>query len=80
MEEGESRQSYYERWEANARRSYQALEPAEMEELLEHVRACDIPETVSAYEELGRAAGFEHVFPVARDEERLNRLIILGDQ
>ena len=83
LEEGESRQVYYERWEENARRSFNALEPAEMEELLAHVRACDIPETLSAYEELGRAAGFERVIPVARDAERLNRLVILtrrGDQ
>ena len=80
MEEGESRQSYYERWEANARSNYQALEPAEMEELLVHVRACDIPETFSSYEELGRAAGFEHIVPVAEDAERLNQMIILSNQ
>jgi ubiquinone/menaquinone biosynthesis C-methylase UbiE len=83
LEEGESRQSYYERWEDNARRSFVALQPAEMEDLLAHVRACDLPETLSAYNELGEAAGFEQIVPVAQDPERLNRLIILitrGDQ
>jgi ubiquinone/menaquinone biosynthesis C-methylase UbiE len=83
LEEGESRQSYYERWEENARRRFVVLQPAEMEDLLAHVRACDLPETLSAYNELGEAAGFEQVISVAQDPERLNRLIILtkrGDQ
>ena len=78
LEEDESRQGYYQRWEANARSGYQALEPVEMEELLAHVRACDIPETLSSYDELGQAAGFRCVTPVAQDAERLNRLIILS--
>ena len=62
MEEGESRQDYHLRWEANARSSFQTLAPAELEELLAHVRACDIPETFSCYEELGQAVGFD-VYP-----------------
>ena len=66
------------RWETNARRTFTVLEPDEMEELLDHVRECDFPESVSAYQELGKEAGFDQIVPIARDTERLNRLVILS--
>lgn len=77
-EEGEAREAYLQRWETNARHSFTVLESEEMDELLDHVRACDFPETVAAYRTLGARAGFRQVRPIARDAKRLNRLIILS--
>jgi ubiquinone/menaquinone biosynthesis C-methylase UbiE len=77
-EEGEARRDYLQRWEANARRTFTVLEPEEMDELLDHVRECDFPEPVAVYRKLGKEAGFDLVEPIARDTERLNRLIVLS--
>jgi ubiquinone/menaquinone biosynthesis C-methylase UbiE len=77
-EEGEARRAYLQRWEANARRTFVALEPEEIEELLDHVRECDFPESVAAYRKFGSEAGFDQVMPVAQDAKRLNRFIILA--
>lgn len=78
LDENESRQAYFHRWETNARRAFAALDAEEIEELLGHVRECDVPETVATYRKLGHAAGFDKVRPIARDAERLNRLIVLS--
>jgi len=77
-EEGEARRDYLQRWEMNARQRFVALEPEEIDELLDHVWECDFPETVAAYRKLGSASGFEQVRPLVNDAERLNRLIILS--
>ena len=77
LEEGESRQAYFERWEDNAHRSFTALVPEEMEQLLAHVRSRDFPEAVAAYRQLGEAAGFEQLRSLTQDAERLNRLVVL---
>ncbi len=77
LEEGESRQAYFERWEDNAQRSFTALVPEEMEQLLAHVRSRDFPEAVAAYRRLGEAAGFEQLRSLTQDAERLNRLVVL---
>ena len=77
LKKDESRQTYLQRWESNARSKFAALEPDEMEELVAHVLACDRPETYSTYRKLGEVAGFEQTTQVAQDEEQLNRLIIL---
>lgn len=76
-EEGESRQTYIERWQNNARQNFRDLAPAELKLLFEHVRAYDFPESVSTYQKLAETAGFEHCRSVSQDPERLNRLVIL---
>jgi ubiquinone/menaquinone biosynthesis C-methylase UbiE len=76
LEEGESRSTYIERWQNNARLEFTALAPQELQALLEHMRSSDMPETVSEYRRIGGKAGFETVRPISQDPERLNRLVL----
>lgn len=76
LEEGESRSTYIDRWQKNARMQFTALAPGELEALLEHVRSSDIPESVSEYRLIGRKAGFEIVQSIRRDPQRLNQLVV----
>ena len=78
LEEGESRQAYFERWKENAKRIFTALVPEEMEKLLAHVRSSDFPEAVAVYRRLAEAAGFKQLKSVTQDPERLNRLVVLS--
>ena len=56
--DGEDRPAYLDRFEAIGRREWTELTPTEFAEALKHVRTCDLPETVSEWERLGREAGF----------------------
>ena len=44
LEDDDSRPAYADRWERNARESFNALLPAELDAVLKHVRSSDIPE------------------------------------
>jgi SAM-dependent methyltransferase len=56
--DGEDRNDWIERYERQ-RRSWIKYTPAESEAMGAHTRASDFPETRSAWQELGRLAGFE---------------------
>jgi SAM-dependent methyltransferase len=56
--DGEDRAAYLDRFEDIGRREWTALSETEFTEALKHVRTCDLPETVSDWERLGREAGF----------------------
>jgi SAM-dependent methyltransferase len=56
--DGEDRPAYLDRFEDIGRREWTELTPTEFAEALKHVRTCDLPETVSEWERLGREAGF----------------------
>lgn len=77
LREGESRPAYFARWQENARRRFLALAADELEMLLDHVRDCDIPETVSDYRRLGESAGFKTMESITEDPDCLNRVVIL---
>jgi ubiquinone/menaquinone biosynthesis C-methylase UbiE len=77
LEDKESPERYMERWVDHARRNFSALSAEEMQALLAHVYCHDIPETVSVYRRLGRAAGFERFTTLLQDRRRLNRLVVL---
>ncbi len=55
--DGEDRPAYLDRFEDIGRREWTELTPTEFAEALKHVRTCDLPETVSEWERLGREAG-----------------------
>jgi SAM-dependent methyltransferase len=65
--EGECRAAYLDRFERTCRDAWTALAPDEWRTILEHVRAADLPESRSVWEELGRAAGFHDVRPLFTD-------------
>ncbi len=56
--DGEGRPAYLDRFEDIGRRDWTELSETEFAEALKHVRTCDLPETVSDWERLGREAGF----------------------
>jgi SAM-dependent methyltransferase len=56
--DGEDRAAYLDRFEDIGRRDWTELSETEFAEALKHVRTCDLPETVSDWERLGREAGF----------------------
>jgi ubiquinone/menaquinone biosynthesis C-methylase UbiE len=76
-EDGESRESYLDRWEKNARTHFTELSPGELELIIDHVRRYDFPESFSTYRRIGRAAGYRKVVSKTWDKPRLNRLITL---
>ena len=78
LEEGETRGDYICRWERNARKRFTALAADERETLLEHVRRCDMPESVADYRGFAAAAGFSETMSLKQDEERLNRLVVIS--
>ena len=75
---GESRSAYLGRWEANARLNFTGLSGSELDELIEHVRENDIPETFATYEKLAKSAGFERIVAVKQGPEQLNQLIVIS--
>ncbi|MEX0943357.1 MAG: class I SAM-dependent methyltransferase [Pseudomonadales bacterium] len=74
----ETRASYLRRWEDHARRNFTGLSANELDELLDHVKENDFPETISTYQRLAGAAGFEDVKTVKQGPEQLNRLIFIS--
>jgi SAM-dependent methyltransferase len=57
----EDRETYLLRWERQNQPLWTALTPEEYEEMRDHVRAYDFPETTSRWHSLGHEAGFNHV-------------------
>lgn len=72
--DGEDRSAYLDRFEAVARESWTELTAEEVDEALRHVRACDLPETVSDWVGMGRKAGFTRVVERYRSPDELFRL------
>lgn len=59
--DGEDRAAWLERFEQVAKRDWSDLTPEEFAGSLDHVRTCDLPETVSDWVSLGHQAGFSSV-------------------
>ncbi len=76
LEPGETRDAYRTRWEANARTTFSGLSAGELDELIDHVRGSDIPESVVDYAVMANLAGFDECRVRLEDAERLNKLVI----
>jgi SAM-dependent methyltransferase len=74
--DGEDRPAYLDRFEVIGRRDWTGLSDAEYAEAMRHVRACDLPETVSVWEDLGREAGFSSVNELYKSPTDLFRLYL----
>lgn len=72
--DGEGRAAYLDRFEETGRRNWTALEPDEFQEAMRHVRTCDLPETVSEWDALGRDAGFSRISELYRAPSDLFRM------
>ena len=58
MRERESREAWYDRIEEIIRTRWTALSTDEHDMLVQHIRQCDMPETLSGWQALGLEAGF----------------------
>jgi ubiquinone/menaquinone biosynthesis C-methylase UbiE len=76
--DGEASESYTERWVDNARGSYLALDSAEIENVIAHVRSSDLPETVATYRQLAAVAGFAQTNRIAQDANCLNQFVLFS--
>ena len=74
--DGEDRPTYLDRFEAIGRRDWTNLSAGEFAEAMRHVRACDLPETVAGWNELGRMAGFASTTELYRSPTDLFRLFL----
>ena len=74
--DGEDRPAYLDRFEAIGRRDWTNLTDTEFAEAMRHVRACDLPETVAGWNELGHAAGFASATELYRSPTDLFRLFL----
>ncbi len=74
--DGEERPAYLDRFEDIGRRQWTELTPTEFAEALKHVRTCDLPETVSEWERLGRDAGFASSRELYKSPTDLFRLFL----
>jgi len=75
--EDETREDYLHRWVDFAENSYVALDDAEITSLVNHVQSNDFPETLSTYQSIGRAAGYDKFEILMQDREKLNHLVTL---
>jgi ubiquinone/menaquinone biosynthesis C-methylase UbiE len=75
--EDETREDYLHRWVNFAENSYVALDDAEITSLVDHVQSNDFPETLSTYQSIGRAAGYDKFEILMQDREKLNHLVTL---
>lgn len=57
-DEGQARQEYLYSYNKAVRTQWEALTPDERNQVQEHIRSCDFPETASTLEQLARNAGF----------------------
>ncbi|MDZ7686744.1 MAG: hypothetical protein U5O39_18700 [Gammaproteobacteria bacterium] len=73
----ETREQWLDRWEADARERFDALEPDEIERLVGHVRENDLPESVVGLGQIAYAAGFANAECLAMGPERLNGALVL---
>lgn len=74
--DGEERPAYLDRFEDIGRREWTELTPVEFAEAMKHVRTCDLPETVSDWERLGREAGFASSRELYKSPTDLSRLFL----
>ena len=58
MREGESLESYLDRYARLNKPAWTFLAPEEWDQIFHHISTCDLPETPKAWMELGREAGF----------------------
>lgn len=72
--DGEDRAAYLDRFEETGRRNWTALSADEFREAMRHVRTCDLPETVSEWEALGREAGFKRITELHKAPSDLFRM------
>lgn len=56
--DGEDRATYVARFERNARAGFDIFTPDELEAVIEHVRTCDLPESMKSWQGLCSEAGF----------------------
>lgn len=75
MREGEHREAWHDRIEQNIRARWTALSKNEFDMLVQHIRQCDIPETVSGWQALGREAGFRNARLLFRTPDDLLAVI-----
>ena len=73
--ENESREQYLERWSLTCGRQWPNLDPQEKKHLFEHVSECDFPETLAAYQAMGKRAGFQNVVSLFNDPYRIHELV-----
>jgi len=59
-DEGQARQEYLYSYNKTVRTQWEALTPDERNQVQEHIRSCDFPETPSTLEKLARNAGFSN--------------------
>ncbi|XOV89223.1 MAG: class I SAM-dependent methyltransferase [Pseudomonadota bacterium] len=78
LQPGENRDEYIQRWHHNARQQFLQLADRELDILLDHVAARDLPESISTYRRLAQSAGFADVRVVREGPERLNQLVLLS--
>jgi hypothetical protein len=76
LEAGGGRAIYLDRFEEIVRKSWTALTATEFEEVMNHVRTGDVPETATAWVALGREAGFTRIAELYRSPDELFRLFI----
>ncbi len=72
--DSEDRAAYLDRFEETGRRNWTALSAVEFREAMHHVRTCDLPETVSGWEALGREAGFGRIAELYKAPSDLFRM------
>jgi ubiquinone/menaquinone biosynthesis C-methylase UbiE len=75
QQDGETRAAYLDRFEEIGQKNWKALSPQEFAEAINHVRTCDLPETISNWIELGRDAGFTRVSELYKSADGLFRLV-----
>lgn len=74
LDEGEDLKAFLDRtWRIIPER-WSCLEPAELEQIWEHIRTNDLPESAQTWLELGRRAGFSRASEVFIEPNRLCRM------
>lgn len=73
---GEDREAYLERIDDVGRREWTALSAEEYAEAMNHIRTCDLQETVTGWAELGLEAGFSSVEELYSSPNDLFRLFL----
>jgi ubiquinone/menaquinone biosynthesis C-methylase UbiE len=72
-----TRKQYLRDWAAMARTRFTALDDEEISMLIEHVEACDFPESVQVYRKLGGEAGYAGVKCLEQEDTGGYRMLAL---
>lgn len=75
--EDEVRDDYVNRWIAFVKDTYTALDSHELEQLFEHTRNCDFPESLSTYRALAKEAGYRGFNTLLHDTSHFCHLLTL---